>query len=235
MRGANLNGTSFRGASLDAARFEGTRFYGTHFEAATFNETRMQGSLFDDAHLEGALLRHAQLQGANLQRAHLDGAQLRGVFAWRAAVGNLATAQVEQTVTENKELCIDRYHQDHLCPWTKERLTALVEEAEHEFPDGPLKADALRRIKEALDPDEPSPREADSARQWRAAEQTSGTKLADLATQWQRIGCEGVGAPYVMTSLVARMDGTSVSPFGTRLTLSGADRCGIPIGPMRRR
>lgn len=215
LRGANLNGTSFRGASLDAARFEGTRFYGTHFEAATFSETRMQGTLFDDAHLEGALLRHAQLQGANLQRAHLDGTQLLGAFAWRAAIGNLATAQVEQTVTENKEFCTDRNHQDHLCPWTKERFTALVDEAEHEFPNGPLKADALKRIKEALDTDEASPREADSARQWRAAEQASGTKLADLATQWQRIGCEGVGAPYVMTSLITRVNGASVSPFGT--------------------
>jgi uncharacterized protein YjbI with pentapeptide repeats len=214
LRGANLNSTSFRGASLDAARFEGTRFYGTHFEAATLSETRMQGTLFDDAHLEGALLRHAQLQGADLQRAHLDGAQLRGTFAWRAPAGNLATAQVEQTVIENKEYCNDRYHQDHLCPWTKDRFGALLDEAEHEFPDGPLKAEALKRIKEALDPDEPSPREADSARQWRAAEQASGTKLAELATQWQRIGCERVGAPYVMTALVARMDDASVSPFG---------------------
>jgi hypothetical protein len=174
----------------------------------------MQGTVFEDAHLEGALLQDAQLQGANLQRAHMDGAQIRRAFAWRAAVGNLATAKVEQTITENKEYCNDRYHLDHLCPWTKERFGALLDGAAHEIPDGPLKAEALKRIKEALDPDEPSPRDADSARQWRAAEQASGTRLAELATQWQRIGCERVGAPYVMTALVARMDDASVSPFG---------------------
>jgi len=38
--------------------------------------------------------------------------------------------------------------------------------------------------------------------------------LADLATQWQRIGCERDGAPYVVTALVARMDDASDSPFG---------------------
>jgi uncharacterized protein YjbI with pentapeptide repeats len=214
LRGANLSGTSFRGASLNAARFEGTRLHGTRFEAATLSRTRMQGASFDDAHLEGALLRNTQLQGAHLESAHMDGAQLRGVFAWRAAAGILAGAQIEQTVTENKEFCIVPHRQDNRCPWTKEHFAALLQEAEHEIPDGPLKAEVLTRIKEALDPDKPSPGEADSTRQWRAAEQASGTELADLATAWQRIGCEGEGAPYVVAALVARMDDASDSPFG---------------------
>ena len=217
LRGANLNGTGFRGASLHATRFEGTSLYGTHFEAAGLIQTHMQATVFNDVSMQGALLQDTQLQGADLSvgnGAHLEGAQLRGVFVWRATGANLTGARVEMTVTGSEEFCIDRYHLDKRCPWTSQLFGALLDDSEHDIPDGPLKPEVLRRIKETLDPDKSSPREADDARRWQEAEQASGTKLAGMATEWQRVGCGRSGAPYVAAALAARMLDASASPFG---------------------
>jgi hypothetical protein len=101
------------------------------------------------------------------------------------------------------------------CDWSDVWWSDFKKRIEHEVLEGGLRAEALKRMDQRLDPAKPLEDEAEMAQRWAELQSSSLTLSAyegELFNQWQRIGCAVDGAPYVLTSLTQTLQ-LWLSPF----------------------
>ncbi len=228
LEGAELKQAQLQGAVLGNARLQGASLNGAQLQGASLNRAQLQGALLNGAQLQGASLNGAQLQGASLNGAQLQGAslaqadqrncdpeQLLGAShpyaqVWRANILKAAavSAHVVEVNTDRRQLipckevasfgpCVDTYM----------FFVSLRHMIETEVPAGNLRDNALKRIDLALDPNVPLDDDKIAA-QWHKLEaQTASSDWAKaMAETWRRAGCDGNGAPYVVTALAVRIE-----------------------------
>jgi hypothetical protein len=206
LQGANLSGAQLQGADLGDAQLQG----------ASLVIAELQGANLKGAQLQGANLASAQLQGADLGGAKLQGASLRNVFVWRADARSTDAkgAWIDTVVSGAKQFCGNR-NGPVGCDWSDVWWSDFKKRIEHEFLQGAMSAEVLKRLDPRLDPAKPLNDEAEMTQRWAELQNSSLTSSAyegELFTQWQRIGCAADGAPYVLTSLIQRLR-LHLSPF----------------------
>jgi hypothetical protein len=208
LEGASLIGAQLQGAHLGAAQLQGADLFGAHLQGAYLFRAQLQGADLSEAQLQGAYLPEAGLQGTQLGEAQLRAASLPHVFAWRgdARYADAEGARIEAIETGRKRSCgtppVD------ICDWG-DFLASLKQSLEHDVPDGHLRAEALERLDQNLDPAEPLTGEDEMAKRWSELQAVSPQpdvyekKLAEL---WRGIGCASEGAPFVLTGLVEHIE-----------------------------
>jgi hypothetical protein len=161
-----------------------------------------------------SLVSTQQLQGASLQKA----------FVWRAdaRTADTADARINSVETGPKEPAAS----EGVVDWSIGSFNRLKERIRREVPEGAaylagqwklpnLRAGALARVEQRLNPEMPLQDEKQMAEHWDKLQTLSPMPEAyeaKLAEQWQQIGCSANGAPYVVTALIGRMRFLS-SPF----------------------
>jgi uncharacterized protein YjbI with pentapeptide repeats len=217
LQGANFFGTELQGASLNRAHLQGALLALVPLQGASLDGTQLQGAALDGAQLQGASLNGAQLQGASLngaqlQGAALNGAQLQGasltrVFVWRSQTSqmNIALAHIDDTIFD---------------PLSGRDFAGLKHVIETSLPPGRRRDGVLKR----LDPGELT---IDAelnppASRWKELEarSLSGQEYEKaLAAIWETIGCDAVGAPFVISALTSNLSDrfTKHSPHSATL------------------
>jgi uncharacterized protein YjbI with pentapeptide repeats len=215
LQGAYLLGAQLQGAQLGAAQMQGATLFGAHLQqGADLFRAQLQGAVLVGAELQGAYLPGAGLQGALLGEAQmLQAAWLSHVFAWRADArhADAEGARIEAVETGRKRSCGPA--QLDVCDWG-DFLASLKRLFEQDVPDGHIRADALERLEQNLDPARPLLGEDEMARRWSELQAVSpqrGVYEKKLAELWRSIGCAPEGAPFVLMRLVENIE----DRFGT--------------------
>jgi uncharacterized protein YjbI with pentapeptide repeats len=226
LQGANLFAAQLQGVDLTFAQLEAANLGAAKLEGANLTQTELQGASLVIAELQGADLRSALLQGANLASAQfqgtdlsgakLQGASLRNVFVWRADARftDAKDAWIDTVVSGPKQFCGNR-NGPAGCDWSDVWWSDFKKRIEHEFLQGAMPTEVLKRLDPRLDPAKPLKDEAEMAQRWAELQSSSVTLSAyeeELFNQWQRIGCAADGAPYVLTALIKTLQ-SHLSPF----------------------
>jgi hypothetical protein len=181
-------------------------------------DTNLQGAFLNDAQMYGASLIGAKLQGASLVRAELQGAWLSGanfqdaclddVFVWRTDSRNIITGGTSILRPETAP----KYHgldcEESECMWSPDLLATLKRLIEAQTPRADMvevRDLALKRIA-VLDPNKKLEQLPGS---WANLERLSPPRNEYekvLARRLQQIGCNIVGAPYVVHALLQTLD-----------------------------
>lgn len=213
--GAMLTETSFAGANLSLAKFDGSIATGAIFHAANMWKVSLRGAILlraefqaadlTEARLGGAMLNEANLQGAKLDRAVLSGTSLREAYVWRAdlVTASVTASDMRSRPADRARPCVNPGRTGD-CQWTVDDLTAW-----QQIVAQPVSLEWLRRfiadrMATQLDPRKPG---YDAVRDWwRDTHQRPITEeafLSAVAREWEQVGCQITGSPYVSAGMAA--------------------------------
>jgi uncharacterized protein YjbI with pentapeptide repeats len=210
LQGASLVHAQLVGATLNYAQLQGASLEGARLQGASLQEAQLQGASLDNAALLGAWLQGVQLQGVSLSGAQLGGTELRSVYVWRTEAPSQQygeSTRVEAPEARPKYLGLDCPDRKAPCDWSAASFVALKSLIENTVPAGLLRDQALKRIAKLEKP--PFVEDEAATKAWAALAEISAHSPKPywdaVTTTLREIGCDPIGAPYVVLQLIAHL------------------------------